>query len=87
MRTVGVRELKASASRLLKRVRERGEEIQVTYRGRVVARIVPAMERRTSERADAGVWSDLDRLATEIGTRWPKGVTAAAAVGESRRGL
>ena len=85
MRTVGVRELKASASRLLKRVRERGDEIQITYRGRVVARIVPVVTRRTSERLDRGVWADLDRLAVEIGTRWPKGVTAATAVAEGRR--
>jgi prevent-host-death family protein len=85
MRTVGVRELKASASRLLKRVRERGDEIQITYRGRVVARIVPVVERRTSERGNRGVWADLDRLAVEIGTRWPKGVTAATAVAEGRR--
>ncbi len=85
MRTVGVRELKASASRLLKRVRERGDEIQITYRGRVVARIVPVVKRRTSERGDRGVWADLDRLAVEIGTRWPKGVTAATAVAEGRR--
>ena len=84
MRTVGVRELKASASRLLKRVRERGDEIQITYRGRVVARIVPVPKRRTSERRDRGVWADLDRLAVEIGTRWPKGVNAATAVAEGR---
>jgi prevent-host-death family protein len=87
MRTVGVRELKTSASRLLRRVRERGEEIQVTYRGQVVARIVPVLERRAPAGADAGVWSDLDRLAAEIGGHWPKGITAAAAVTEGRRDL
>jgi prevent-host-death family protein len=37
---VGIRELRADLSRLIKRVRE-GEEIVVTDRGKAVARIVP----------------------------------------------
>ncbi len=41
MEEVGVRELKASLSRYLRRVRA-GETIVVTDRGRPVARIVPA---------------------------------------------
>ena len=41
MEEVGVRELKASLSRYLRRVRE-GETIVVTDRGRPVARIVPS---------------------------------------------
>jgi prevent-host-death family protein len=40
MERVGVRELKASLSRFLARVRE-GETVEVTDRGRPVARIVP----------------------------------------------
>jgi prevent-host-death family protein len=41
MRTMGVRELKATLSEVLRHV-ERGERIRVTSRGRVVADIVPA---------------------------------------------
>lgn len=41
MRTIGIRELKASLSATLRAV-ERGERIRVTSRGRVVADIVPA---------------------------------------------
>lgn len=37
---VGIRELRADLSRLIKRVRD-GEEIVVTDRGKAVARIVP----------------------------------------------
>jgi prevent-host-death family protein len=40
MDRVGVRELRLNASRLLSRV-ERGESVEVTSRGRLVARIVP----------------------------------------------
>ncbi len=41
MASVGVRELRSSLSRYLKRVRE-GEIIEVTERGRPIARIMPA---------------------------------------------
>jgi len=87
MPAIGVRELKAGASRVLRRVRERGEEIEVTYRGRVVARIVPVSQERPRARASAAVWSSLDRLAREIGARWPRGRSAAEAVREGRRDL
>ena len=87
MPAIGVRELKAGASRVLRRVRERGEEIEVTYRGRVVARIVPVSPERPRARASAAVWSSLDRLAREIGARWPRGRSAAEAVREGRRDL
>jgi prevent-host-death family protein len=85
MLSVGVRELKANASGILRRVRDRGETVEVTHRGRVIARIVPvaAPERAASE--DGAVWSDIDRLAAEIGARWPAGVTAVDAVREGRR--
>lgn len=41
-RTVGVRELKAQASRILRRIRDTREEVAVTHHGRVVAHIVSA---------------------------------------------
>ena len=86
---VSVRELKGQLSRVLRAVREEREEYLVTYRGRVVARIspvVPPEEQVTEER----VWKvmrDLDRLAAEIGRKWPKGVSAVDAVREGRRNL
>lgn len=40
MRTIGVRELRQQASRYLREV-ERGDAIEVTDRGRPVARLVP----------------------------------------------
>ena len=82
MVTVGVRELKQQTSELIRRVRERGDEIRVTHRGRVVARIIPV----ASSNANGGqAWDDLDMLAAEIGKHWPKKVTAARAVSEARR--
>lgn len=49
--TVGVRELRQNLSRYLQRVKE-GEDLQVSERGRVVARLVPAG-------ASADVYADL----------------------------
>jgi prevent-host-death family protein len=40
MRTIGIRELRQHASRYLREV-ERGETIEVTDRGRPVARLIP----------------------------------------------
>ena len=58
MERVGVRELKASLSRYLGRVRA-GETIVVTDRGRPVARIVPV-----------GIPEDLGRLMAEGRVTW-----------------
>jgi prevent-host-death family protein len=52
MQEIGVRELKASLSSMLRRVEE-GEQIKVTVRGRHVADIVPASSRRSDERLRA----------------------------------
>jgi prevent-host-death family protein len=86
MRTVGVRELKERTSQVLRDLREGGEEIEVTHHGRVVARLVP-VRGVPARRRTAAAWSTLDRVAREIGARWPKGRSAAAAVREGRRAL
>jgi prevent-host-death family protein len=82
MVTVGIRELKQKTSELIRRVHDRGDEIRVTYHGRIVARIIPVS---SVIEAAAPAWADLDRLAAEIGQRWPEGVSAAEAVAEGRR--
>jgi len=85
--SVGIRELKEQTSQILRRVRENGEEVEVTYHGRVIARLVPASAPELDAADLSAVWTDLDRLAAEIGARWPSGVTAADAVSEGRREL
>jgi prevent-host-death family protein len=87
MRAIGVRELKERASEVVRRVREGGEEVEVTYHGRVVARLVPVSPERRSPPTSAAAWSTLDRVAREIGARWPKGRSAVKAVREGRRDL
>jgi prevent-host-death family protein len=52
MREIGVRELKASLSEVLRGV-ERGEQVRVTLRGRAVADLVPTDVPRRDERMRA----------------------------------
>jgi prevent-host-death family protein len=92
MRSVGVRELRERTSEIIGWVRDEGQEVEVTYYGRVVARLVPVPSESVSpvppeEIEPSSVWADLDQLAAEIGDRWPEGVTAAGAVAEGRRKL
>ena len=84
MITVGVRELKQRASELVRKVSEDGSQVRVTYRGKVVALLIPVERRRKGSEA-ALAWADLDSLAAEIGARWPEDVSAAQAVAEGRR--
>jgi prevent-host-death family protein len=84
MAEIGVRELKLHASEILRRVREENESFKVTYRGRVVARLVPVRE-GPKDFDEAAFWRDVDELADEIQAHWPEGVTAAEAVAEQRR--
>jgi prevent-host-death family protein len=83
MLTVGIRELKQHASELIRLVREEGSEIQVTYRGEVVALLIPVARPAPQEEAQA--WAEIDHLAAEIGARWLAGVSAVEAVAETRR--
>jgi antitoxin (DNA-binding transcriptional repressor) of toxin-antitoxin stability system len=84
MVTVGVRELKQQASELIRLIRETQSEVQVTYRGKVVALLVPVVspENKANEQR---AWVSIDTLAAEIGAHWPKDVSASQAVSESRR--
>ena len=83
MITVGVKELKQQASELIRMVRSNGSEVQVTYHGRVVARIIPA-DAAPAEEGEQN-WVDLDRLAEQIGRKTPAGASAQDTLEEGRR--
>ena len=86
MKTKGVRELKTHISEILRQVQEKGEVIEVTNHGEVVARVVP-VRRPMPGSQDNAVWTDIDRLAAEIGKYLPEHVDAAEAINEVRREL
>ncbi len=87
MVSVGVRELREQVSKLLQRVRDEGEIVEITYHGEVVARLVPARPASVQPAEMAAVWTDLDQLAAEIGAHWPENISATEAVRQERRDL
>jgi prevent-host-death family protein len=87
MTSIGVRQLKEQASQILRHVREEGASYEVTYHGRVVARLVPVNQPEVADDEMAAVWADIDQLAAEIGKTWPDDVSAVEAVSEGRREL
>jgi prevent-host-death family protein len=87
VRSIGIRELKAQVSRVVREVGERREPIAITYRGRVVARLTPAEPAHAPEDDLARFWAEWDELAAEISDHWPQGVSATQAVSEQRRQL
>jgi prevent-host-death family protein len=92
MRRVGVRELKAHTSEILRQVREQAEPIAITHRGQVVARLVPAhepalVEQPVDHEALRTFWESWDALAAKIGEGLPEDVSAVDVVKEGRREL
>ena len=64
MKAIRIGELKSDASRVLRHVRERGEEINIARYGTVVARLVPASGLGTRRhRPSIAPSSTLDRVA------------------------
>jgi prevent-host-death family protein len=86
VRAIGIRELKEQASEVLRRVREEGDVYEITYHGRVVARLVPVAQPREPGSRDEFLES-WDQLGESISRAWPEGVSAVDAVREGRREL
>ena len=86
METIGVRELRERASEVLRRVRDDGDVFEVSYRGRVIARLVPVAQPETKN-ALSNFNANWEKLAKAIGVHWPDGVSAVDAVREGRREL
>jgi prevent-host-death family protein len=84
MGTVGVRELKQDASRILRRVREEGESFDVTYHGKVIAKLVPVEDAESRLRSFDEFIAEWDAL-TADDPDMPVGNYAVESVRESRR--
>lgn len=86
MAEIGVRELKARASEIVKSVREEGARYVVTYRGRAVGVLMPI------ENVEAGTgpqemtaWKQLVELGEKIGREWRSPMSSAELLSEMRR--
>ena len=86
--SIGVRELKNQASRILRQVRELGAEYIVTVDGTPVAVIRPYTEADSEQARQARVQkflAEMEVLAREVGEEWQSNLSAAEAVAEQRR--
>ena len=88
MKIVQVHELKERISEILDELQEKGETIEITNHGEVVALLVPMVKHQPPfERPEEDIWANMDRLATEISARWQGSTGAVDAVREVRREL
>ncbi|HHS96337.1 MAG TPA: type II toxin-antitoxin system Phd/YefM family antitoxin, partial [Chloroflexi bacterium] len=85
---VGVRELKARASEIIRAVRDRRARYVITYRGRPVGLLLPLEEAGGVEGAagpGTSAWEELTRLGEEIGRGWQSPLTSTELLTEMRR--
>jgi prevent-host-death family protein len=75
MATVGISELKQETSKILRRVREQREIIDITYHGKVVARLIPVTPPTPPDEKIVAVFTSLEALSAEISAQWPEGVS------------
>lgn len=90
MPDVGVRELKAHASEIIREVREQRVRYVITYHGRPVGLLMPLDEANATaslspENEGADAWETLTRLGEEIGREWHSPLTSTELLSEMRR--
>jgi prevent-host-death family protein len=84
MERVRVREPKSRGSEIIRRVREEDTSCEITYRGRIVARLVPVQEEAHPSPVE-DLWLEWDALVDSIAKSWPADVSAVEAVRAERR--
>lgn len=84
MPSIGVRDLKARASAILRTVRERRRRYLVTSHGRPIAALIPLDEVEAIE-PDEAAWQELALLGEQIGRSWKSAASSAELLGEMRR--
>ena len=87
MLTIGIRELKQQTSKILRRVRENGEIIGITYHGEAIAHLVPVNTSSIPTENMRAILTDLNQLSAEISALWPENVSAQDAIDDIRREL
>jgi len=89
MPDIGVRELKACASEIVRDVREQRARYVIIYRGRPVGLLMPLSETCTAELSSTDesatvVWGELTRLGEEIGRGWRSPLTSTGLLSQMR---
>ena len=84
MEEIGIRELKARASEVVRAVKERRARYIITQRGRPAAVLVPLDALAPQPNADE-VWARLEELGKEIARNWQSEKSAVEILSEMRR--
>ncbi len=89
MTEIGVRDLKAKASEIVRTVREARAHYVITHRGHPVALLMPLEEPKFEGELDVkggdSVWEELIELGEEIGRAWQSPKTGVELLSEMRR--
>ncbi len=92
MPDIGMRELKARASEIIRTVREKRAQYVVTHRGRPVAILMPlenphALSSTSTAQTESSesAWDELNRLGEEIGREWRSEKSSLEILSETRR--
>lgn len=90
MPDVGVRELKARASEIIRELREQGARYVITHRGRPVGLLIPIDKADVTTQAvhnetSADAWEELIRLGEEIGRGGQSSKTSTELLSDMRR--
>jgi prevent-host-death family protein len=83
-REVGIRELKARASELVRAVKEERARYVITQRGKPAALIIP-LDAALPDKSGDQVWDRLDQMGAEISKSWKGNKSAVQILAEIRR--
>lgn len=81
---IGIRELKAHASDVVRAVKEQRTRYVVTQRGEPVALIIP-LDALPNKISDDEVWENLMKIGEEISKNWQSEKSAVEILSEMRR--
>lgn len=81
---IGIRELKAHASEVVRAVKEGRARYVITQRGKPVAVIMP-IEAVPAKKSDDEVWENLMKIRDELGKGWQSEKSAVEILSEMRR--
>jgi prevent-host-death family protein len=84
VRRMGVREVKTHWSEVLNQVREKGETIEVTRRGEVIARVIPVRASQHDSESVRATLTDIETLRAEISKAWPEGLSVQDVINDIR---
>jgi prevent-host-death family protein len=84
MEAIGIRELKARASEVVRAVKERRARYVITQRGRPAALLVP-LDALPPQPDPEEVWARLEELGNEIARNWQSEKSAVEILSEMRR--